>query len=200
VNVAVLTLLGRQEDLRDALGFALDRRADLDGIRETILQSMLFAGYPRALRAFEILDEVLEGREGRTRPRKDRLPPRSSTIAFLRRRGRQLFERVYREDADAVMARIGKLHPEFMDWIIEDAYGKVLSRPFLGIEDREILSSAMLVVLDLPPQLTSHLRGALREGATRRALEEMIDQLGLFVGKRARERATACLEKARATI
>jgi len=58
-------------------------------------------------------------------------------------------------------------HPELAEWILEDGYGKVLSRPVLSIRERELIVVAVLSALRLPLQLESHVRGALRVGATK---------------------------------
>jgi 4-carboxymuconolactone decarboxylase len=58
-------------------------------------------------------------------------------------------------------------HPELAAWILEDGYGKVLSRPILSIRERELIVVAVLSALRLPKQLESHVRGALRVGATK---------------------------------
>lgn len=200
VCVAVLTLQGRTEDLRDCLAWALERRVPLSDLREAILETYLFAGFPRAIHALEVLDEVLAARGIEEAPRPERIPPGVSSPAFFRRRGRELFGEVYRDDAELVIGRISGFHPDFMDWILRDAYGKVLARPFLDLKTREILAVALLSVLELPRQLTPHLRAALRAGARVRELSETIRQLELFTTKDAVRRALVRLERARTTL
>jgi len=71
---------------------------------------------------------------------------------------------------------IGKMrsfHPELAEWILEDGYGKVLSRPVLSIRERELIVVAVLAALRLPLQLESHARGAVRVGATEREVAAM---------------------------
>jgi len=200
VYIAVLALLGRSEELREAYHWAIDSRVQVVDIREAVLHAFLFAGYPRAIHAFEILDEVLEERQMYEAPPKDRTPPRAGLQTFFRRRGRELFQEIYRHDTDLVVDRIRGFHPEFMDWIIEDAYGKVLSRPYLGLKCREILSVALLTALSLPRQLTPHMRGALRAGARPRELEEAIRQLEIVLDRDAIEQALVRLERAKTTL
>ncbi len=200
VNIGALTLLGHSDDLTDELDWALERRVSVDLIREVFLQTMLCAGYPRALHAFERLDDVLKSRKLRVAPRCDRVPHRATAGVFYRRRGRELFEEIYRDDTSLVMARISGFHPEFMDWITEDAYGKVLSRPYLDLMTREILSCCLLAILKLPRQLTPHIRGALRAGAKVREISEAISQLELFIPRRAVKAALLRLERARTTL
>jgi 4-carboxymuconolactone decarboxylase len=59
------------------------------------------------------------------------------------------------------------LHPELAWWILDDGYGRVLSRPGLTGRERELLAVAALAVLPgAGLQLDSHERGARRFGAT----------------------------------
>jgi 4-carboxymuconolactone decarboxylase len=65
------------------------------------------------------------------------------------------------------MERMEGLHPELAAWILEDGYGRVLSRPGLTGRERELLAVAALAALPgAGPQLESHERGARRLGAT----------------------------------
>jgi 4-carboxymuconolactone decarboxylase len=65
-----------------------------------------------------------------------------------------------------MIARMAGFHPSLAGWILEDGYGKVLSRPILSIRERELIIVALLSALKLPMQLESHVRGARRVGAT----------------------------------
>jgi 4-carboxymuconolactone decarboxylase len=67
-----------------------------------------------------------------------------------------------------MIGRMAGFHPDLADWILADGYGRVLSRPGLPIRERELIVVAVLSALKLPKQLDSHVRGALRVGATAR--------------------------------
>jgi 4-carboxymuconolactone decarboxylase len=200
VYVSVLTHLGQTDDLRETFDWALERRVSLREIREAILETFLFAGYPRAIHAFETLAEVIEARGCDEPPPRDRLPPRSGLRVFFRRRGRDLFHEVYRGDAQAVLDRISSFHPEFSDWIVEDAYGKVLARPFLDLKTRELIAVALLTALDLPRQLTPHIRGALRAGAKPKEVAETVGQLEILLGGSRVKMALTRLSRAKTTL
>ncbi len=90
-------------------------------------------------------------------------PPRSR--AEDRARGATLFRAIYGSASDAVLARLDAVAIGFSAWVLEDAYGRVLSRAGLSARQRELLAIAALTALDCPAQLKSHLRGALRLGA-----------------------------------
>ncbi len=141
---------------------------------EATLQVFLFAGYPRAINAFDLLAATLgEGGGG---------PPREEHPPDLLARGDALFRRVYGADAERVLEKLRRLHPEFCLYVLRDAYGQVLGRPFLPLIERELMAVAMLGALRLPSQLRAHARGALRVGAApeevRGALESLRDVVG----------------------
>jgi alkylhydroperoxidase/carboxymuconolactone decarboxylase family protein YurZ len=131
-------------------------------LSEATLQVFLFAGYPRTIGAFEALKEALP--DAATPPSE---PERSDFYA----RGRATFQKVYGEHTDTVLAKLEGLHPDFARYVIHDAYGQVLGRPFLPLKERELLAVAMLAALDLAPQLRSHVHGAKKAGATEDEVE-----------------------------
>ncbi len=109
----------------------------------------------------------------------ERIPPGEAGRRLLRRRGRALFGRVYGPAAERVLGDLGRRHPEFRDWVLDEAYGRVLSRSGLSAAERECLAVALLAVLDLPLQQVAHVRGALRCGAGTRVVAAAI---GAVVG------------------
>jgi 4-carboxymuconolactone decarboxylase len=59
--------------------------------------------------------------------------------------------------------------------MVVEGYGKVLGRPGLDLATRELCIIALLVVLNAPRQLYSHLRGALNAGAHPSEVEAALD-------------------------
>ena len=93
---------------------------------------------------------------------------------------------------------VRRLHPDMERWMVEEGYGKVLGRPGLSVQDRELCIVAQLVVLDVPLQLYSHLRGALNVGAGESAVEAAL-QVGLeYAEPAARTRAHETWQAVRA--
>ncbi|MCK6461673.1 MAG: carboxymuconolactone decarboxylase family protein, partial [Planctomycetes bacterium] len=151
-RIAAAAAAGRRDVLagyfREAL--ASVPRADL---QEAALQVFLFAGYPRGIGAFEALAEAAPGGQPATEPPAD----------FVQR-GEQVFAAVYGPHAAEVKRKLSALHPDFARFVLKDAYGQVLGRPFLGLPEREAMAVAMLAALDQEAQLRAHVKGALRVG------------------------------------
>lgn len=129
---------------------------------ETLLQLVPFAGFARAINAFSVLREL------HPEP-----TPSQRLSRNLRRRGELLCRRIYGPVYEKMIGRMKGFHPDLADWILEEGYGRVLSRGVLSIRERELIIVAVLSALRLPLQLESHLRGALRVGATPRDVAAM---------------------------
>ena len=151
--------------------------------REAILMLHLFAGVPRQVQTYEVLERA--GGLG------TRGADEVAASGDLPREGRALFERIYGANAPAVAARLSSFHEDFAAWVLGHAYGRVLARPGLTADRRELLAVAALSVLGAERQLASHARGAVRCGASPEELSEVLDVLDGLIepehSKRARE-------------
>jgi 4-carboxymuconolactone decarboxylase len=159
----VAAALGRERVLRREIGAGLRAGASLERLDETLLQLIPFAGYARAINAFAVLQD-LAPHEVRDRGR----------AGGLLRKGEAVCRRIYGPMYEKMISKMRRFHPDLARWILEDGYGKVLSRPVLSLRERELLAVAVLAALKLPLQRESHMRGALRVGASRREVAAML--------------------------
>ena len=72
---------------------------------------------------------------------------------------------VYGRFYERLRVNIRELHPALDQWMIEEGYGKVLSRPPLDLARRELCIVAACAIARQDRQLHSHLHGALHAGA-----------------------------------
>jgi 4-carboxymuconolactone decarboxylase len=154
---------------------ALDRElaaaaalVDSLAVEEALLQSYLFLGYPAALRGLAAW-RVLSGVMAPDAPTADE--------AAWAARGAATCERVYGGQYARLRSNIAALHPDMERWMIVEGYGKVLSRPGLGLALRELCIVALLAPQDAAPQLYSHLRGARNAGASAADVAETVNLL-----------------------
>jgi 4-carboxymuconolactone decarboxylase len=168
-------VLGRWDVVRELRAAAVSPEPDRRW-REAVLQVHVFAGFPRLVEAYGLLAE--EGGLGALDH--DELCA-SEDDRDARARGRELFDRIYASDAPAVRAMLERHHPDFAAWIGEHAYGRVLARPGLAADRRELLAVAALAALGQDRQLASHARGSLRVGASAAALHETLEAIADLV-------------------
>lgn len=141
-------------------------------VDEIILQSYLFAGFPRALNAARCWRSV----SGIDAPASDRSAPATSLDEW-RRQGENTCAVVYGESYGRLRENIRALHPALDEWMIVDGYGKVLSRPGLDLRTRELCIVAACAVAGQQRQLHSHLHGALNAGSDTGEIAAVLDSL-----------------------
>ena len=84
---------------------------------------------------------------------------------------------------DRQMRALDGIAPDFARWIVEAGYGDILSRPGLGLREREIATVAALTTVgNAPAQLRAHIEGALNVGLTREEIVEVIVQMAIYAG------------------
>jgi 4-carboxymuconolactone decarboxylase len=145
-------------------------------IEEVILQSYLFAGFPRALNA------AREWRRssGRAAPEHDP-GERYAEWETWHADGEQTCATVYGAFYDRLRHNIRSLHPALDIWMIVEGYGKVLSRPGLDLTRRELCVVAACAAARQDRQLHSHLHGALHAGASPDAIAETLTAVDDFL-------------------
>lgn len=146
-------------------------------VEELLLQSFLFCGFPRALNAMREWRRVSQ-----------RLAPDSDEAESVdlaeewRARGERTCAMVYGSMYDRLRLNVRDLHPALDSWMVVDGYGKVLGRPGLDLQRRELCIVAACAAMGQDRQLHSHLRGALNVGVDPSALRATLEAIGGLIG------------------
>ncbi|MGH7638614.1 MAG: carboxymuconolactone decarboxylase family protein, partial [Gemmatimonadaceae bacterium] len=148
---------GAEEQVRDQLGAAATR-APHEWIEEVLLQTYLFAGFPRALNGMREWRRI-SGAGAAASP--------AVPATQQREAGERACALVYGSMYSRLRVNIRALHPLLDDWMIEEGYGKVLSRPALDLPRRELCIVAACAATGQDRQLQSHLHGCRNTGVAR---------------------------------
>lgn len=172
----ITACVGLRDELRleRELNVALSEDISPPVIRESILQSYLFAGYAAAINAFIVFNKVVPPEEGVLREKK-------GSLREWKARGIELCRKIYGSQYKKLVDNMNSLHPDLADWMIWEGYGKVLSRPFLTPRVRELLIVSITAVLGVERQFLSHVRGALNVGATAEELSRVFEESSHFM-------------------
>ncbi|HUR92605.1 MAG TPA: carboxymuconolactone decarboxylase family protein [Gemmatimonadaceae bacterium] len=177
VRISAVIAGGSEADVRREL--ELGARVAAGGvIDEIILQSYLFAGFPRALnaaRAWRAIDPAAPARVTE--------PAAGDRVGSWRERGEATCRVVYGGSYDKLRANVRALHPDLDEWMIVDGYGKVLGRPGLDLKRRELAVVAACAATGQQRQLHSHLHGALNAGASEGEISATLDAISDLVPK-----------------
>ncbi len=175
--------------VRAVMSDAMDS-VDPVAVEEIILQSFLFAGFPRALNAARAWRAVSE----RLAPEVDQ----ESLVANLdmwRDMGERTCAIVYGDSYEKLRENVRQLHPALDEWMIIDGYGKVLSRPGVDLRTRELCVVAACAVSGQQRQLHSHLHGALNAGAAAGEVALVFDALADLIARDDLSRYRQLLQK-----
>jgi len=146
-------------------------------VEELVLQSYLFCGFPRALNAAREWRRVSQ-----------RLAPDSDEAEDVgladewRARGEQTCALVYGSMYERLRLNVRDLHPALDTWMVVDGYGKVLGRPGLDLQRRELCIVSACAAMGQDRQLHSHLRGALNVGVKPDALRATLEAIAGLIG------------------
>lgn len=160
-------------------------------IEELLLQTYLFAGFPRALNGMRMWR---------------RISPRAvaDTQAIgetnAREAGERTCRRVYGPMYERLRVNIRELHPLLDDWMITEGYGKVLSRPALDLPRRELCIVAACAGTGQDRQLQSHLHGAMNVGVRTNVVSACLDALVDVVASEQLDRARRMWDRIRNDI
>ncbi len=78
--------------------------------------------------------------------------------------------------------RVDEFSRPFQELLNGYCWGEIWGRPGLPRKVRSLLNLAMLTALNRPEELRLHLRGALRNGATREEIGEVLLQTAVYCG------------------
>ena len=128
---------------------------DNQAIEEAILQTLLFAGFPKTIEALKQL--------------RTHFPAKHVAIHMgdHKQAGEATSKIIYGKHHVKLKQVMDDLHPDLTRWMIEDGYGRVLSRPGLTLQEREISVLASLMTSGMLNQFRAHVRGALYAGVSR---------------------------------
>jgi 4-carboxymuconolactone decarboxylase len=166
IDLAAILAAGTESEMRSALEAAAKSTVDPVWVEELVLQTYLFAGFPRTLngmrlwrRASNRVAEAMDLEE--------------SLSTLWTPRGEKTCEQVYGTLYKRLRANIRSLHPA-LDTSMIDLYGRVLGRPGLDLKRRELCIVAACAALEQDRQLHSHLHGAINAGASPEEVDDTL--------------------------
>lgn len=173
---AAVLVTGDEEQIKECFVSSIKAGITTAELREVILTSYLFDGYPTALEGFRILSEITSEQIVSN----DEFTYNPANIEIWRNRGEPLCKAIYGPQFKPLMNRVAEIAPELADAMLVEGYGKVLSRENLEPRLRELCVVTILIAKYKPRQLLSHALGALRFGADSEQLDKTINAAEIY--------------------
>ena len=172
VQLAAAAAGSEERVVRECLVATIDHVPVL-WVEELLLQTYLFAGFPRALNAMREWRRL----SGLAAPSVEVSAASQPDPEALRATGEATCGAVYGTMYGRLREHIRALHPDLDTWMVVEGYGKVLSRPGLDLQRRELCIVAACAASRQDRQLHSHVRGALNVGVAIGVVAGALDAL-----------------------
>jgi 4-carboxymuconolactone decarboxylase len=176
--VAALTAIG---SVRSALKFHIHGMLNVgctpQEVVETILNAVVYAGFPAAQDGMTIAREVFKERNLQFNPVSAR--PEGDRYQL----GIRNLQQTEGDRVKTIANRFADLAPDLPRLIIEFARGEIWNRRGLSLKSREFATLAMVAALgNQSNSIEAHVEGALRAGATETEIKELLMQMTVYVG------------------
>jgi len=185
IVVTFLATLGSVDELRSHVQGALNHGVTRIEIEEVVLQVAGYAGFPMAMQASRIVDEVFCAIDGVERqPDRGEAQAKDDPARWADATGVLTTLFAGRTASDPAAARagivdsLGGVGELAFDW----AFGELWARNELSRRDRSLVVVAILAILARADELAIHIPGALNHGVTRTEVEEIMVQLTVYGG------------------
>ncbi len=122
-----------------------------------------FCGFPRSLAALRA-SRLVGG---------SRTSPRPQNRSAAHRAGKAMFQAVYGDLADRILARIEAVDAALAAILIEVPYGEFYRRPDWPLVEKELLACLFLTILECDRELAGHRIAARRLGAMEADLRQV---------------------------
>lgn len=182
IPIGAFTAVGDLENLKNSLNEGLDKKLTINEIKEILVQSYAYAGFPRSLNGINTFIEVLDERE--KNGIKDEVGKEASPIE------KNINKNEYGEKVRTSLTgnrsipAYAKFTPVIDDFLKEHLFADIFMRDNLDYISRELTTISILAGLgNVNPQLASHMNICLNLGMTENQLMEFTNILKEKVNK-----------------
>ena len=172
VKISSFTAKGDLENLEKSLNVALDEKMTVNEIKEILVQSYAYCGFPRSLNGVGTLMKVVDSRQGKNDVVGEEgkvLPKDTDKFAYGDKVQVEL-------TGDHVTGKLFDFAPASDQFLKEHLFADIFARGVLTYQEREIATIAMLSsIKGVEPQLNAHIRIGKHVGLTDKQVEEILE-------------------------
>ncbi|MEQ8882748.1 MAG: carboxymuconolactone decarboxylase family protein [Cyclobacteriaceae bacterium] len=184
VVIASLTAIGDLNNLKTALTEGLEAGLLINEIKEVLVHTYAYSGFPRSIRGLQTFLDVLAERE--EKGIKDTVGKEASPITDSRdkySRGVETLEELVQAKLDGPKPAYQQFSPEIDVFLKEHLFADIFERDVLSYAQRELVTISVLSALgNLEPMLTGHFNICLNVGLSSKQLNEAVEIIKVTIG------------------
>lgn len=197
IPIAAYTAKGDLQQLNAALNKGLDAGLSVNEIKEVLVHSYAYCGFPRSIRGLRTFLEVLD--ERRTRGIEDEMGAEASALNDERSkydRGKANLEELIGRPLNGPPSDYAAFAPVIEIFLKEHLFADLFDRDVLTFAVRELVTVSVLSSIGgVEPMLRSHLSICLNLGFTPDQLNAFVGIIKSTVGKKEARAAQAVLDE-----
>lgn len=190
ITISSFTAQGKLTELKDALNSGLDAGLTMNEIKEMLVHSYAYCGFPRSIRGLQTFMEVVE--ERKRNGIKDNEGAEASPIANKKskyERGKDILGKLSGTPHADKLSGYSAFAPAIDTFLKEHLFADIFERDVLTYTQRELVTISVITAIgDADPMLRSHLGISLNVGWSPEQLNEFITMITPTITK---EKSTA---------
>ncbi|OYX86227.1 MAG: carboxymuconolactone decarboxylase [Flavobacteriales bacterium 32-34-25] len=186
ISIASLTATADLEELKVALNNGLEAKLTVNEIKEVLVHTYAYCGFPRSIRGLQTFMEVLE--ERKAKGINDTIGIEVSSItnnSSKYNRGKQILGELTGKPQPNTLSGYSAFAPVMDTFLKEHLFADIFERDILSYAQRELVTISVISAIgDAEPMLKSHLTISLNVGITPNQLEDFVTVIKPSIGRK----------------
>lgn len=197
VSISALTAKGDLDKLKTALNIGLENGLTVNEIKEALVHTYAYCGFPRSIRGLQTFMQVMEVRQARGI--NDKVGKEASMIdetSGKYGRGKRILGELTQIPQPDILTGYSAFAPTIDTFLKEHLFADIFERDILSYVQRELVTISVIAAIGhAEPMLKSHLTICLKVGLTPDQLQEYIGVLKSTIGKKEARSAQKVLDE-----
>ncbi|WP_229209036.1 MULTISPECIES: carboxymuconolactone decarboxylase family protein [Dyadobacter] len=197
IIISSLTAQGEIPELKKQLGGGLDQGLSVNEIKEVLVHTYAYCGFPRSIRGLQTFMQVIE--ERKAKGIHDKMGREASPVPVdsnKYERGKKILGELTGAPQPEQPSGYGAFAPVIDTFLKEHLFADIFERDVLSYGHRELVTISVISAIgQAEPMLKSHLSISLRTGWSPAQLKEFVTVIAPTIGKQKTTAANAVLNE-----
>jgi 4-carboxymuconolactone decarboxylase len=197
ITIASLTAKGDLVKLKTELNTGLEAGLTVNEIKEVLVHTYAYCGFPRSIRGLQTFMEVFNERKA-----KGIIDKQGNEATLIKeddnkyQRGKTILEELTKTPQPNTLAGYSAFAPTIDTFLKEHLFADIFERDVLTYAERELVTISVISTIgDAEPMLKSHLAICLNVGLSPEQLKEFIGVIKPIIGKKKTKAAKEVLNE-----
>ncbi|WP_437918699.1 carboxymuconolactone decarboxylase family protein [Sphingobacterium sp. LRF_L2] len=197
IAISASTAIGDLDKLKVTLNIGLENGLTVNEIKEALIHTYAYCGFPRSIRGLQTFMEVMK--ERKANGISDQVGKEASTIneiGLKYERGKKILGELTKTPQPETLSGYSAFAPAIDTFLKEHLFADIFERDVLSYVQRELVTVSVIAAIgNAEPMLKSHLTICLNVGLTPEQLRQYVEVLKSRIGKNEAKSTQKILDK-----